>query len=218
MKRVLPSVTQGNQKFWFNMRQSISVLAVLCFLSSAVPLFPQKAPDPPKLADYEDADGYVVLSILLSHARSEVDPSFLLAPFLLSPSSVSGINADSFQSCNRVPADFAGAAADFRDKNKQSWNLTRKINLKFNYKFTNLAEKHSWIAPTQNAKDIPPTLFETPVYQVSAVGFDASRTHAIAYVGSACGPDCGSGSYHLLVKEKEAWKETAGSPVCHWMK
>jgi hypothetical protein len=193
-------------------------LAVLCFLFYAVPLFPQKTSEPPKAADYEDADGYVVLSILLSHAHSEVDPSFLLAPFLLSPLTVSGINADSFQSCSRVPTEFAAAAADFRDKNKQDWNLTKKINLNFRYKFTNLAGKHAWLAPTQNAKDVPPALFETSVYQVSAVGFDASRTHAIAYVGAICGPDCGSGSYHLLVKEKEGWKETTGSPVCQWMK
>ena len=197
----------------FNMRRSISVLTALCFLSCAAPLFAQKAPEPPKAADYEDADGYAVLSILLSHVHSEIDPSFLLAPFLLSPLTVSGMNANSFQSCSRVPTEFASAAADFRDKNKQSWNLTRKINLKFSYKFTNTG-KHTWLAPTQNTKDVPPPLFETSVYQVSAVGFDASRTHAIAYVGAVCGPDCGSGSYHLLTKEKEGWKETTGSPVC----
>jgi len=190
---------RSDRKFRFNMRRSISVLAVLCFLSCVAPLFAQKTPAPPKAADYEDADGYVVLSILLSHVHSEVDPSFLLAPFQLSPLTVPGIKADSFQSCNRVPTEFASAAADFRDKNKQNWNLTGK---------------RPWLAPTQNAKDVPPALFETSVYQVSAVGFDASRTHAIAYVGAVCGPDCSSGSYHLLVKEKEGWKETTGSPVC----
>ena len=202
--------------FGLIMRRSISVLAVLCFLSCVTPLFAQKTPVPPKTADYEDADSYAVLSMLLTHAHSEVDPSFLLAPFLLSPLTVSGINADSFQSCSRVPTEFAGAAADFRDKNKQNWNLTKKINLKFSYKFTNTG-KHTPLAPTQNAKDVPPALFETPLYQVSAVGFDASRTHAIVYVGVLCGLDCRSGSYHLLVKEKEGWKETTGSPVCQWI-
>jgi hypothetical protein len=210
-------VHEAGVQIRFNMRRSISVLAVLCFLSCAAPLFAQKTPARPKAADYEDADGYVVLSILLSHAHSEADPSFLLAPFLLSALTVSGINADSFQSCSRVPTEFASAAADFRDKNKQNWTLTKKINLKFIYKFTNLAGKHTWLDPSRNTKDVPPALFETSVYQVSAVGFDASRTHAIAYVGAVCGPDCGSGSYHLLVKEKEGWKETTGSPVCEWM-
>jgi len=194
------------------MRRSISVLAILCFLPCVASLFAQKTPAP-KAADYEDTDGYVVLSILLTHVHSEVDPSFLLAPFLLSPVTAPGIKSDSFQSCSKVPAEFAGAAADFRDKNEQNWNLTKKINLKFSYKFTNTG-KRTPLAPTQNAKDVPPALFETSVYQVSAVGFDASRTHAIAYVGAICGPDCGSGSYHLLVKEKEGWKETTGSPVC----
>ena len=206
-----PEVQIGNSGQ--DMRRSISVLAIACLLSGGVPLFAQKTPEPPKAADYEDADGYAVLSILLTHAHSEVDPSFLLAPFLLSPLTVSGMNVDSFESCNRVPTAFADAAADFRDKNKQGWNLTKKINLKFSYKFTNTG-KRTPLAPTQNAKDVPPALFETPVYQVSAVGFDASRTHAIAYVGSLCGPDCSRGSYHLLVKGKEGWKETNGSPVC----
>ena len=206
----------SNRKFRFKMKQGISALAVLCFFSYAAPLFAQKTPEPSKAADYEDADGYVVLSLLLSRVHSEIDPSFLLAPFLVFPSTVPGINADSFQACNRVPTEFAGAAADFRDQNKRSWNLTKKINLKFSYKFTNTG-KHTWLAQTQNSKDVPPPLFETSVYQVSAVGFDASRTHAIAYVGTVCGPDCGSGSYHLLVKEKGSWKETAGSPVCQWI-
>ncbi|HTP68581.1 MAG TPA: hypothetical protein VMJ35_06720 [Dongiaceae bacterium] len=197
------------------MRRNISVLAVVCFLS-CVPVFAQKTTETPKAADYEDADGYAVLSILLSRAHSEVDPSFLLAPFLISPLTVSGMNPDSFQACSRVPTEFASAATDFRDKNKQTWNLTKRINLKFSYKFTSTG-KHTPLAPTQNAKDVPPALFETSVYQVSAVGFDASRTHAIVYVGAVCGPDCASGSYHLLVKEKEGWKETSGSPVCHWM-
>lgn len=195
------------------MKRGISVLAVACFLSCAVPLYAQKTPDAPKPADYDDADGYAVLSLLLTHAHSDVDPSFLLMPFLLSPSTVSGLSADSFQSCNQVPAEFAAAAADFRDKNKQTWNLTKKINLKFSYKFTNTGQRTP-MAPTPFTKGVPPPLYETPVYQVSAVGFDASRTHAIVYVGSLCGPDCRRGSYHLLVKDKEIWKETNGSPVC----
>jgi hypothetical protein len=66
------------------MRRSISLLAVLCFLSCAVPLFAQKTPEPPKAADYEDADGYVVLSILLNDAHSE-DPVFYLPLFYFLP-------------------------------------------------------------------------------------------------------------------------------------
>lgn len=200
----------------FNVRRSVSISVALCSLC-AVALFAQKTPDAPKPADYDDPDGYAVLSFLLDHAHSAVDPSFLLSPFLLSPLTASGTNADSFQSCNIIPAEFASAAADFREKNKQTWNLTKKINLKFRYKFTNPADKHAPLAPTQNAKDSLPPVFETSVHQVSAVGFDASRTHAIAYLGAICGRDCDSGSYHLLIKDKDGWKETTGSPVCHWI-
>ena len=200
----------------FKMRRSVSISVALSFLF-AVTLFAQKTPDLPKPADYDDADGYAVLSFLLGHAHSEMDPSFLLTHFLLSPLTTSGVNADSFQLCSKIPAEFADAAADFREQNKHNWNLTKKVNLNFKYKFTNPSEKRAPVAPTQNAKDSPPPLFVTSVYQVSAVGFDASRTHAIAYVGAVCGPDCDSGSYHLLVKEKDGWRETTGSPVCQWM-
>jgi hypothetical protein len=198
-------------------RRRISILVSLCVLFCAVPLFAQKTPEPPKPAEYDDADGYAVLSTLLSRAHSDADPNFLLSPFQISPLTASGINPDSFQTCgSKIPAEFAAAATDFRGRNKQIWTVTKKLNLKFNYKFTNLEGKRTRLL-TQNDKDVPPALFETSVYQVSAVGFDPSRTHAIAYVAAVCGPGCASGSYHLLIKGKEGWIETSGSPVCQWM-
>ncbi len=202
----------------FRMKLKFPFLAAILCVFCAAPLFAQKTPEAPKPADYDDADGYAVLSVILTHARSEADPSFLISPFLISPVTVSGSSAESFRTCgSKIPADFTGAATDFAEKNKQNWTVTKKINLKFIYKFANLEGKHTRLAPTQNAKDLPPPLFEQPVYQVSAVGFDASRTHAIAYVAAVCGPDCSSGSYHLLVKDKDGWKETTGSPICQWM-
>jgi hypothetical protein len=201
----------------FNMRRSISVLTALCFLL-AVPLLAQKIPEAPKPADYEDADGYAVLSVILDHYHSDSDPNFLLSPFQISSLTASGINTDSFEACAaKIPADFAVAAGDFRDRNKQNWKVIKKFNLKFNYKFSDLKGKRQPLMPTQNAKELPPPLFEDTVYQVSAVGFDATRTHAIAYVAAVCGPGCASGSYHLLVKQKEGWKETVSSPICEWM-
>jgi hypothetical protein len=191
----------------------IPILAAVCVVSCAAVLFAQTAPESSKVADYEDADGYSVLSVLLDHEHSASDHSFQISPI-----TASGMKPDSFQSCTgRIPAEFSAAVNDFRDKNRQNWHLSKKFNLKFGYKFADLASKRQPLAPTPNAKELPPALFDDRIFEVSAVGFDASRTHAIAYVAVFCGPDCTSAAYHLLVKEKEGWKEFVSSPVCQWM-
>jgi hypothetical protein len=197
----------------FDVRRGISILAAVCLLGCAASLFAQNAPESPKPADYQDADGYAVLSVLLDHEHSASDHTFEISPI-----TASGVNADSFQSCTgRIPTEFSAAANDFRDKNKQNWRLSKKFNLKFGYKFADLASKRQPLAPTPNAKELPPALFDDRIFEVSAVGFDTSRTRAIAYVAVFCGPDCTSAAYHLLVKEKDGWKEFVSSPVCQWM-
>jgi hypothetical protein len=195
------------------MIRKVLTLAVVCAFCCTTPLFAQNSSPSEKPADYEDADGFAVLAVLLEHYRPELANTLEIASL-----TASGAKPDSFEACGgKIPAEFAAAAADFRDKNKQNWRLTKKLKLKFIYRLVDLAKKRQPLAPTQNAKELPPPVFEQPVYQVSAVGFDASRTHAIAYVAAVCGPDCSSGAYHLLVKEKDGWKEFASSPVCEWM-
>jgi hypothetical protein len=189
------------------------LLKITCVLLCAAPLFAQSAPRSDKPADYDDPEGYTILSVLLGRYHLEGDKTLQISPV-----TAPGTSADSFQACGgKIPAEFAAAAEDFRDKNRLNWRLAKKFNLKFSYKFSDLKGKHQPLAPTQNAKGLPPPLFEDTVYQVSAVGFDASRTHAIAYVAGICGPDCTSGAYHLLAREKEGWKEIPSSPVCEWM-
>ncbi len=193
--------------------QRVLVLGAVFIFCSAAPLFAQNTSSSEKPADYDDADGYAVLAFFLQQYRPELGNTLEIAS-LTAP----GAKPDSFEACaSKIPAEFAAAANDFKDKNKQNWRLTKKLNLKFSYKLVDLAKKHQPLAPTGNAKELPPPVFDTAVYQVSAVGFDASRTHAIAYVAAVCGPDCSSGGYHLLVKEKSGWKEFVSSPVCETM-
>jgi hypothetical protein len=191
--------------------RNVFIPAVMCAISCATPLFAQNGSEKP--ADYDDADGYAVLLNLLEPYH----PAFGNTLEISSLTS-SGVKPDSFESCaSRIPAEFTAAANDFKDKNKQNWRLTKKLNAKFSYKFVDLTKKQQPLAPTKNAKDMPPPVFDQAVYQVSAVGFDATRTHAIAYVASFCGPDCSTGGYHLLVKGKDGWKEYVSSPVCESM-
>jgi hypothetical protein len=192
------------------MIRRVLIPAVICALFCAASAFAQNAPAPDKPADYADADGYAVLSILLA----EFHPAFGNV-LEIGSTTTSGERPDSFEACgSKIPADYAGAASDFKDKNKQTWRLAKKFNLKFSYKFFDVAKKKQPLTPTNNAKDLPPPVLEQSVYQVSVVGFDATRTHAIAYLASICGPDCSSGGYHLMYKDKDGWKEYVSSPVC----
>ena len=50
--------------------------------------------------------------------------------------------------------------------------------------------------------------------QVSAVGFDAAGTRAMAYMAVACGGLCGGGSIHLLEKVNGSWRQAA--KLCEW--
>ena len=195
------------------MIRRILIPAMACALFCTAGAFAQNAPASDKPADYDDADGYAVLSVLLA----EFHPAFGNVLEIAS-STTSGEKPESFEACSsKIPAEYAGAAADFKVKNKQSWHLAKKFNLKFSYKFFDLSKKHQPLAPTGNAKELPPPVFEKSVYQVSVVGFDPTHTHAIAYMASICGPDCSSGSYHLMFKDKETWKEYISSPVCESM-
>jgi hypothetical protein len=55
--------------------------------------------------------------------------------------------------------------------------------------------------------------------EVSAVGFDRSKTQAMVYVSHYCGGLCGGGSYHLLEKSGGTWREAdvPGISACMWI-
>ena len=56
-------------------------------------------------------------------------------------------------------------------------------------------------------------------FEVSAVGFDRGRTHAMVYVANRCGILCGGGTHYLLEKVDEVWREAdpEGLSRCQWM-
>jgi hypothetical protein len=53
---------------------------------------------------------------------------------------------------------------------------------------------------------------------MSAVGFNADRTMALAYAGHACGGLCGGGAYHFFKKVDGKWKEFNWPGIsCTWV-
>ena len=58
--------------------------------------------------------------------------------------------------------------------------------------------------------------------ELSPVGFDRAKTHAVIYVSHHCGGLCGGGGYGFLQKENGVWRRAspltaAGSSYCRWM-
>lgn len=187
-------------------------LGAACALCSITLLCAVSWSQAAKLREYDDSEGYAVLSVLLAQRFSAASNDTLI----ISPVTSSGSMADSFESCRQIPDEFQPAARDFEDKNKQKWRLVKKFNLKFEYEFEDQVKKAAPPTPAPGEQEMSP-LTDSTVFVVSAVGFDATRTHAIAYVAGFCGVECAGGAYHLLVRAKDGWKSVQNSPVCKWM-
>jgi hypothetical protein len=56
--------------------------------------------------------------------------------------------------------------------------------------------------------------------ELSPVGFDRAKTHAVIYVSHHCGGLCGGGGYGFLQKENGVWRGSSpfpsGSSYCRW--
>lgn len=55
--------------------------------------------------------------------------------------------------------------------------------------------------------------------EVSAVGFDRSKTRAMVYMAHHCGGLCGGGTHHLMEKVNGAWRtaDVPGISACMWI-
>jgi hypothetical protein len=200
-----PLVTGMKQRMKFNGPVAACVLGSLTLLCAAT--WSQTV----KPQEYDDSEGYTVLSVLLDQYHWTWSTNV----HIMGHVTTSGSMADSFESCKKIPDEFKSAARDFKEKNRQEWHLAKRFKLKLEYEFADELRKSPPPAPVPGEQEL--TLPPNPVNFVSAVGFDTSRTHAIAYVAAIGGPDGASGGYHLLVKERQNWKEVSQSPVCVWM-
>jgi hypothetical protein len=160
---------------------------------------------------YEDPEGYAVLSVLLDRYHASPKDSVIT----ISPNTTSEEQMLSSLNCGKVPDGFQAASKDFHEKNKIGWQLTAKFSTETKYELSNDPDKND--PQPQPAEQELTSRSGKPVYVLSAVGFDPSRTKAIAYVSAFCGEVCGSGGYYFLSKEAKGWKEVTGSPACIWM-
>jgi hypothetical protein len=173
---------------------------------------PQTQPAAPQQPVYRDIEGYAVLSVLLDQATSKAKLSTIdISVITTSEGEVVGS-----ASCLKVPEDFQSAARNFHERNRSRLRLTDEFSLKVKYK---LREKPDVQSPPQapGEQQLEEEFAARVFFTTSAVGFDQTKTHAIAYVSAYCGVMCAGGAYHLLTKDKQGWKEIPDSPKCEWM-
>lgn len=176
---------------------------------AVIPILAQTGSQKQTPEEYADSEGYQVLSGLL--ARSGISSGRTL---VLSPETSSGSQSGAFNACKTIPDDFEFAANDFEKQNRKSWLLAKKFSLSFPYEFLDRTKKKEPLPQVPGEQEFTIPLGD--LFVVSAVGFDKSRTHAIAYL-ALYGNGEGSGGYHLLTKNKYGWGEVDGSPACVWM-
>jgi hypothetical protein len=167
-----------------------------------------------KLPVYADREGYAVLSELLNHTISKSKISAI---------DISLVTAQEeefvgYKDCAKAfPEDFQSAVKDFHERNKSKLRLAKEFSLAVNYRLTEKPDVQSPPPAAPGERQLEGKFVGRVLFAVSAVGFDQTKTHAIAYVSAYCGVMCAGGAYHLLIKNKQGWKEIPDSPKCEWI-
>ena len=164
---------------------------------------------------YEDAEGYAVLSTLLGDATQETRGAILRINMLTHVESVNGTH--SLEDCVKIPEEFREAANDYERRAATALVLKKKFALNAPYDLAG----ETRIVPSKARPSSSTSTDTTPkissgVFYLSPVGFDATRTHAIAYENYICGNLCGWGAFHLLVKNAGKWEEAKDLTACTW--
>jgi len=164
---------------------------------------------------YEDAEGYAVLSMLLSGATQESHGGIIRINMLTHVESVNGTH--SLEDCMKIPEEFREAANDYERRAGTALVLRKKFTMKTPY---DLAGETRIVGTKAQPSSAPGAdtmaKMSSGVFYLSPVGFDANHTHAIAYENYICGNLCGWGGFHLLVKNAGRWEEAKDVSACTW--
>lgn len=204
--------------FFFERSFVLRVLANMLLVTSfLLPAATQQEDAPAKNSPtyYDDPVGYEILSIILEK-QTKKSPDQLIRIYRFTDSKML-VSLEH----KSVPKEFLGALDDlkqiatnrvpFRD---QGFSLTHRYKL-VDYDgppqpATYVPLAHGTVPPPSEAE--LDNKISSGVLSLSAVGFDHTRTHAIAYVDFVCGMLCGGGRFYLLKKQETGWqiKEVIG--------
>jgi outer membrane murein-binding lipoprotein Lpp len=170
---------------------------------------------PANAGAYEDAEGYSVLSMLVSGSSAKTRADAIRINMVTHVESVNGTH--SLEDCMKIPEEFREAANDYERRANTALVLKKKFTLRTAYDLvgeTRITGSGVRSAPAAGSDVSVKTSGGT--FYLSPVGFDANRTHAIAYENYLCGNRCGWGGFHLLVKNGGRWEEAKDVGGCTW--
>jgi hypothetical protein len=172
-------------------------------------LFPQQAGSrTDEKLNYDDSEGYVVLSLLLARDASKTTKMHIY---------FRTVSSMPLNECKSIPREFTAALKDFHEREKSPLQLLKHFRIDGEYELIEKVDRPELPPPAPGEQDFPSDWFNQPtLVSVSAVGFDQPRTHAVAYVGGFSGPEAAGGEYYLLTRSENGWKEIKYSPVCAW--
>jgi len=136
---------------------------------------------------YRDPEGYQLLSMMLEREAKDWEAHNLQVKNL----QVYSRNSHAFP-CRSIPEEFRAAADDLEKIPVGHFRFSRKFMLRYRY-----------------------TLSDAADIEITAVGFDSSRTHAVAYITRGCGSMCSGGFTYLFRKNNQSWE--IASRLCETM-
>lgn len=117
------------------------------------------------------------------------------------------------KSHNKYLSRFKDTAKDFIEKNKKSYELENKFNVKVKINLLYGDErKELFDKLNANYFEWEKVFAEnysksgSQILTLSRVGFNNKKTKALLHLGYQCGWTCGEGNYILLIKKNGKWK------------
>jgi hypothetical protein len=172
-------------------------------------LLVQRTPATSPPAAYQDPDAYAVYATALAQAKPD-RARIILSETVAFPRCFPKGQAMS-------EGAWAEAAQHYLAENKSPRTLRRSFDMKGAYVLLPMQDwkgyfqKSDWAAFWKRYGE------GSSYVRLSAVGFDGSRTKALLYSDSACGPKCAQGSYKLFTKFGGRWRSTVvNADLCDW--
>jgi hypothetical protein len=208
-RKVENSVILSSRRI-FRFKNFASAVMAVCFLS---PVTAQQGTPSSEggLSFYDDRLGYDLLSIILETEMKD-SPDKLIRIKRFTDSRLIVVLEQ-----RPVPKEFLSAAEDLKRRAKvQQRFREQRFSLTHRYKLVDYdgPPEPSRYIPLADGTLPPPSeadldnKISSGVLSVSAVGYDETKTHAVAYVDFVCGMLCGGGRYYLLEKHEAGWRVT----------
>jgi hypothetical protein len=121
-----------------------------------------------------------------------------------------------------MSAEWRETLLDYQRQNADGWQLKAGMDLGIPYRFLSTADADRIVAaPFGWVRFWIHQWFEghfdtAGFYQVSAVGFDRSRTRAMLQLDYFCGGLCGGGRRFLLERRDGRWQQSPEGDLCMW--